>query len=247
MGFDYQSVPGDYQYRALTSRHRMQAFWHFGKLFMIDRIIRRSLAHEPTILEIGSGSGNLLLQTIIPGTFPIALDISFASLAFVRDRLHALGRGPDGLRNSLCTQAVGQQLPLASGSLDWVLLSEVIEHLVEPGAVVREAKRVLRPGGFLLVTTPNYRSLWPVLEWGIDRFDLAPKMAGEQHIAQFHAVLLRQLLEDAGLEIRRLGSIYFLSPFISLVSSRLAHRQLERELQTLTSLGMLLVSVSQKP
>jgi len=38
LSFDYDSVAGDYQYRALHSGHPMQRFWHGGKLTMIDQL-----------------------------------------------------------------------------------------------------------------------------------------------------------------------------------------------------------------
>lgn len=247
MGFDYHSVSGDYQYRALHSRHRMQAFWHTGKLSMIDKLVRSRLENQPTILEIGCGSGNLLLEAVVRGSLPVALDISFRSLTFVRDRLAESQDKPNSSRNFLCIQAIGESLPLSSETFDWVLLSEVIEHLAEPEIIISEAKRVLRPGGHLLVTTPNYRSLWPLLEWGIDRLNLAPKMAGEQHISQFHAESLERMLTTAGMKTHQLGSIYFLSPFFSLFSSKLAECQLARELGNPASLGMILVAIACKP
>lgn len=52
-----------------------------------------------------------------------------------------------------------QPLPLASDSLDVVLAVEVIEHLENPWGFLREAIRVLRPGGKLIFTSPNVGSL----------------------------------------------------------------------------------------
>jgi SAM-dependent methyltransferase len=46
-------------------------------------------------------------------------------------------------------------LPLATSSLDIVIMSELIEHLVDPDATLDEAWRVLAPGGTLLLSTPN--------------------------------------------------------------------------------------------
>ena len=49
---------------------------------------------------------------------------------------------------------------IAAGAFDAVLFCEIIEHLlVDPAAVLREIKRVLRPGGVLVLATPNVSSL----------------------------------------------------------------------------------------
>jgi SAM-dependent methyltransferase len=247
LAFDYNSVAGDYQYRALHSGHPMQRFWHRGKLIMIDQLIRPYLQAGSQLLEIGCGAGNLLLQATVRGSYPVALDLSMQALTFVRSRLEEAQSGSEAPGDFACIQALGEALPLEDESFDCILMSEVIEHLEAPQISVREAVRILSPGGRLLITTPNYRSFWPLMEWTVDRLNMAPKMAGEQHISRFYLSSLKQMLVESGLEIEYAGSIYSLSPFLSLVSSEGAKRQLQRELNRCSALGMILVAVAIKP
>jgi SAM-dependent methyltransferase len=247
LSFDYHSVAGDYQYRALHSGHPMQRFWHRGKLLMIDQLIRPHLRAGSRLLEIGCGAGNLLLQATVPGSYPVALDLSMQALTFVRSRLEETESGPEAPSGFACTQAISESLPFPEDTFDCILLSEVIEHLETPQISIREARRVLCPGGRLLITTPNYRSFWPVMEWTVDRLNMAPKMAGEQHISRFHPSSLKQMLVETGLRLEYAGSIYNLSPFLSLVSLERANHQLQRELSGRSPWGMILVAVAVKP
>ena len=246
MSFDYHAVAGDYQYRALHAGPRMQRFWHGGKLVMIDQLIRPHLQAGARLLEIGCGAGNLLLQAVVRGSYPVALDLSMQSLTFVRSRLQQAESDSDAPEDFLCTQAVGERLPFADDNFDCILLSEVIEHLEAPQISIQEAARVLRPGGRLLITTPNYRSFWPLMEWTLDRLNMTPKMAGEQHISRFDPASLQKLLSDCNLGIEYFGTIYTFSPFLSLLFADGAKRQLMRELQARSSLGMILVAVALK-
>jgi ubiquinone/menaquinone biosynthesis C-methylase UbiE len=247
LSFDYHSVAGDYQYRALHSGHPMQRFWHRGKLTLVEHLVKRHLTAGSKLLEIGCGAGNLLMQAVVRDSFPVALDLSMQALTFVRSRFEEAVSGPDAPCASACVQSIGELLPLPGNTFDCVILSEVIEHLPAPEVSILEAARVLRPGGRLLVTTPNYHSLWPVMEWMVDRSNKAPQMAGEQHISRFNPKALRRLLADCRLDVEYFGTIYNFSPFISLVSQPSAEKQLAREMDHPSSSGMILVAVALKP
>ena len=225
----------------------MQRFWHRGKLVMIDQLLRPHLRAGSRLLEIGCGAGNLLLQATVAGSYPVALDLSMQALTFVRSRLEQAQNGPDAPNGFGLAQAIGESLPFPNNTFDGILLSEVIEHLEAPQISIREAMRVLCPGGRLLVTTPNYRSFWPVMEWAVDRMNMAPKMAGEQHISRSHPASLEKMLVGSGLRMEYAGSIYNLSPFLSLLSPTRADNQLQHELRAHSAWGMILVAVAMKP
>jgi SAM-dependent methyltransferase len=104
-------------------------------------------------------------------------------------------------------------LPLREASFDLIVMSHVAEHLTEPGAAFRELSRVLRPGGLLLLLTPNrwhyvaiaarlvpHRAHLAFNNWrGVDSRDIFPT----QYRANT-AGRLRSLAEGAGLTVERL-------------------------------------------
>lgn len=101
---------------------------------------------RPRILDVGCGDGTVAARLALEsGGTAVALD--WAGDAATRAR----ERGLAALRGSTAEPG----LPLADASFDVVCLSEVLEHLVDPDLALIEARRVLRAGGTLLVSTPN--------------------------------------------------------------------------------------------
>ena len=110
------------------------------------------------------------------------LELSADGVEFSRTRLNI---------DVLCEPAETMSLP--DGSVDAVVMIEVIEHLLDPLSVLKAAHRVLRPGGTLLLTTPNFNAIsrWGLgVGWSI----LSP---GE-HVYYFTASTLSRLLSRAG-------------------------------------------------
>ena len=103
-----------------------------------------------------------------------------------------------------------QPLPYPDGELDWVVCVEGIEHLEGPGGFLRECARVLRPGGRLLVTTPNVLNLPSRVRALLTGFPslVRPVAEGEpdpahDHISPLPYYQLRGLLLRAGFRLER--------------------------------------------
>ena len=112
--------------------------------------ILRNAAGPAVILDVGCGDGSALAVAAqyISGQNPAH---RFAGLDWSADALRqARARGLTVVRGS-----ISPRLPVADGAADVVIMSELIEHLVDPDGAVAEVRRVLRPGGSLLLSTPN--------------------------------------------------------------------------------------------
>jgi 2-polyprenyl-6-hydroxyphenyl methylase/3-demethylubiquinone-9 3-methyltransferase len=96
------------------------------------------------VLDVGTGGGFLAATLSDAGYEVVGIDPQMAALR-------------DAAKNVTASfaLAVGDQLPFADGSFGSVVCSEVLEHVEDPGAVIAEASRVLRPGGVFVFTLPN--------------------------------------------------------------------------------------------
>lgn len=111
-------------------------------------------------LEIGAG---LAMNMIVwhrrfaadtTGIEPDAFGFD-SSFSLARELAAANGLDPDRVVNG-----IGESLPFESNSFDVVFSTNVLEHTQDPAQVLREAVRVLRPGGILQFVYPNYHSYY---------------------------------------------------------------------------------------
>ncbi len=132
-----------------------------------------------TALDLGCGSGG-------------NLDL----LARHADRVVACDLSPDAIRGLdgrvPAVAADGCALPFRDGAFDLVNLFNVAEHVPDDHGLVAEARRVLKPGGVLLLATSAYPALWS------DHDD------ANRHVRRYEEAGLRGLLSGAGLEVERL-------------------------------------------
>lgn len=101
------------------------------------------------------------------------------------------------------------RLAVADGSVDVVLSKEVIEHLPDPEGSIREAHRVLRPDGVLVVTSPNRDSLHLRINRKLGHQDFKCSF---DHVREYTHAEARAMLQDAGFVVDE-GAGVFLMPY----------------------------------
>jgi SAM-dependent methyltransferase len=145
-------------------------------------------------LDLGCGAGEFTAALSRAAGATVGVDVAEAALRRARAKYPAL---------DFRLAPVDGPLPLDDGSFDLVWASEVIEHVGDTALWLSEVRRVLAPGGRLLLTTPSHGRL-RVAALGIERFS---EPLGD-HLHLYTRRSLRTLLEEFGfgeIEVRVRG------------------------------------------
>lgn len=102
-----------------------------------------------------------------------------------------------------------EKLPFPKNSFDKIIMSEVIEHVNDDMKVLKEARRVLKKDGILVLTTPNknYSFLWDPVNWTLEHFFNFHIKSGffagiwNQHLRLYKPEELKKRMEKAGFKI----------------------------------------------
>lgn len=119
---------------------------------------------RPGFLDVGCGSGALLAAAATRGVQGIGVDASLQWLLVAKRLIREAGGVP------VLAAALGERLPLPSGSVPGVVLLDVLEHVEDPGAVLAETARITTADGWAAFATPNRYSLGAeahVGVWGV--------------------------------------------------------------------------------
>jgi SAM-dependent methyltransferase len=139
----------DRDYELQTHRAEDRHWWYRGRRNVIERVIADlKLPARARILDAGCGSGRNMIELARHGTVS-GVELSGPSVDVARAR----GAG-EVIAGSVL------DMPFDSDSFDLSVCLDVIEHLDDDVGALRELRRVLAPGGSLLVTVPAYQWLW---------------------------------------------------------------------------------------
>jgi SAM-dependent methyltransferase len=154
-------------------------WWFEGRRRLFGRILERyAVKPESRILDAGTGTGANLRMLMERGyANALGLDFSPDAISF------CVKKGLSVRLGSLT------EIPFEDRSLDFVLATDVIEHLDDDVGALAEIRRVLRPGGRVLITVPAFQSLWG---YNDDR---------AHHKRRYRLPQLRERLADSDLHI----------------------------------------------
>lgn len=191
------------EYFEIEDRH----WWFVGRRRIFLRLLDRDLQPDPSsdrrLLDVGCGTGTMVRHL---GRYGRAegVDADTEAVRLCRQR------GVDRVQH-----VDGVPLPFGDGAFHAVTALDVIEHVDDDAQLVRELKRVLRPGGTLLASVPAYPWLWGRQD------EIA------HHKRRYTATELRRLVIGAGFEVCRLSYFNTLL-FPPIAAVRLARRVSKR-------------------
>jgi SAM-dependent methyltransferase len=160
---------------------------------------RLGLVADDLLLDLGCGFGRHAYEAARRGADVVALDAGRDEVDGVAATFAAMalaGELEDGLARVGTVQGDGLRLPFADATFDRVICSEVLEHLHDDRAAMRELARVLRPGGTMAVTVPRYGP--ELVNWALSDEYHAVKGG---HIRIYRRRQLLERLRASGLEV----------------------------------------------
>jgi 2-polyprenyl-3-methyl-5-hydroxy-6-metoxy-1,4-benzoquinol methylase len=154
------------------------------------------------LLDVGCGDGSFLHRMARHGWTGTGMDFDAQAIA--------AGRQKYGLD---LTVADFMETSFPEASFDAITMSHVIEHVPDPAACFEKCRKLLKPGGRLVVTTPNSLGL------GHQRFQSCWRgLEAPRHLHIFSPQLLAQCAKRAGLEVVRAGSTAVNADYIATAS-----------------------------
>lgn len=171
-----------------------QYWWFVARRRTAIKLMRERTKPDPRILDLGCGTGAVLdeLNQVGEGW---GLDLSPHALGYCARR---------GLKRLVLGNA--ERVPFRDLSFDVVIALDTLEHVPGHESALDEARRVLKPGGLLVLNVPAFRWLW------------GPHDVALMHQRRYRRHEVKRLLEEHGFEVELLSyGVFLLFPVVMVI------------------------------
>ena len=201
--FDYEEIDVGFYDHIYQKSEGVRSAWHHIKFNFVKEKIDKQNHH----LDIGCGSGTFL--SILNNKFSAGIDVSEKQINYA-NKNHSTETKKFLKFNKV--------IPFQDNSFDSVSMIELIEHLSNDEIIIlfQQIYRVLKKGGKIYITTPNYLSLWPILEFFLNK--ISKVSYKHQHINKFNFLNINKIIDDNKFNIIEKKSFIYLSPFTAIFS-----------------------------
>lgn len=157
-----------------------------------------------TLLDIATGSGYMAIEMAKKGINVIACDLAPTSIKNLQQV-----KKSQKLTNLRLLTCYAEDIPLPDMSVDYIIANAILEHIPEEKKAIEEWKRLLKPGGKLLITVPlKFKYLWPFF-WPINYIH-------DKRIGHLRRYDLADLSQKFGLKVQR---AFYTGHFLKVVGA----------------------------
>jgi ubiquinone/menaquinone biosynthesis C-methylase UbiE len=183
-------------------------FWYWAKRRLIRQLVFRYSNHTslPTLLDVGCGTGRLMAD-LSDCAKCIGVDASSRAVQLTE------------AKNLIANLGIATKLPFPNQSFDFVVMSDVLEHIDDDALALNEVFRVLNSRGIVIITVPAHPFLYGTHDRALS------------HVRRYDKRELKKVINQAGFEITKLTptNMLLLLPAVIQKIVEHPHRQAIRE------------------
>tara|TARA_B100001939_G_C16841612_1_gene573343 strand:+ start:64 stop:774 length:711 start_codon:yes stop_codon:yes gene_type:complete len=198
--FQYDSIREGYYDKIFHEKKGIRSGWHHAKFEFVKKNINKKNKH----LDIGCGPGTFV--SILSNEKSFGIDISKNQIKYAKKKYSSKNKKFFLYKN---------KLPFKNNSLDSISIIELVEHLPlkKINKLLNNCHKCLKKGGEIYITTPNYLSLWPVLEIILNM--ISDVTYEDQHITKFNRFSIDKIINKKKFQIKYITSFLLVAPFLS--------------------------------
>lgn len=230
----YESIPDGYYDQVYNNKRGIQSKWHELKFRKVNDVIDK--IKPKNVLDVACGPGTFL------GQLPKKKESSYYGTDIAENQIK-FANNKYSSKNVKFLVSEDAKYPFDDNFFDVITAIEFIEHISSKSfeANLKEMKRCLKKNGIIILTTPNYFSLWPILEYIVSK--VTSQNYIEQHISKYTISILHNKIKKLNFTEINVASYLWVSPFLTVISNSFSNLIYKFESKYFRKFGNLIICI----